>query len=203
MTRNPLLGEGRSWVLCRGWCTAVVRVLLALGLCSVIASCSSLESTTASEAGSPGSTVLAWSEEAGPVVGPAVPWSEEQKAAMEDGTVTSEEYHEAFRRYATCLSDKGFEFGFVEDRGDRIDIAIPDAAVQAGADSYCYEREFRGVDMRWQLTHEDPADTERYRSCLEQLGLDVPDTQDEMIDVLRSNGIDLGTCSEKTDGAGG
>jgi hypothetical protein len=67
----------------------------------------------------------------------------------------------------------------------------------------CYEREYRGVDMLWQLTHEDPAKTERYRSCLIQLGLDIPDTQDEMLDVLRANGINPGNCEESTNRANG
>jgi len=173
-----------------------VAVMLLGGFTSLLSGCTNPES-----AAEP--TVPAWAEEFGPMEPTSATWSEEQRAAMADGTVTSEEYHEAFRRYAACLSDKGFELGFVEDRGDRIDIAIPDAAVVAGADAYCYEREYRGVDMLWQLTHEDAAVTERLRSCLIQLGLDVPDTQDEMLDVLRSNGINPGTCSETTNGANG
>jgi len=158
-----------------------------VGLMSLLNGCSSPQAATTTVADSPG--VPPWEEEAGPVMGPAVPWSEEQRTAMADGTVTSEEYHEAFRRYAACLTAKGVEVT-AEDRGDRIDAAV------SGGDAYCYEREFRGVDMLWQLTHEDPAVTERYRSCLIQLGLDVPDTQDEMLQVLDGLNIEPYSCSE-------
>jgi hypothetical protein len=125
-------------------------------------------------------------------------WSEEQRAEMADGTVSSEEYHEAFRRYATCLSEKGYGVVFVTDRGIRIDYSVPDTAVQAGADAYCYEREFRGVDTLWQLSNEDTAQTERYRSCLIQLGMDIPDTQQAMVEALLGAGVDPGTCEELT-----
>jgi hypothetical protein len=182
---------------------AIATFLLLAGPGLLLGSCSKTESANSED----GSYAPAWSEEAGPMdpaeFGSGVPeWSEEQRAAMEDGTVTSEEYHEGFRRYAACMSDKGFGVAMVDDRGDRIEAAIPDAAVQNGADAFCYEREFRGVDTLWQLTHPDPALTERLRSCLEQLGLDVPDTQDEMIDVLRANGINPGNCEETTNRAG-
>ena len=183
---------------------AIATFLLLAGPGLLLGSCSKTESASSDD----GSYAPAWSEEAGPMdpaeFGSGIPeWSEEQRAAMADGTVTSEEYHEAFRRFSACLSAHGFELARVVDTGARIRYAMPDTAVQAGAGPSCYEREYRGVDMLWQLTHEDPAKTERYRSCLEQLGLDVPDTQDEMLDVLRANGINPGNCEESTNRANG
>ncbi len=121
-------------------------------------------------------------------------WSAEQTAEMADGTVTFVEYHEAFRRFANCMSEGGSRVAFVDKREDRIDYSVPSAAVDSGLDEICYEREFGAVDMSWQIANPDPELVAMYRQCLISQGMAVPDTADEMVNALLDSGIDPGSC---------
>lgn len=121
--------------------------------------------------------------------------STEQQTEMADGVVTSEEYHEAFRRFSACMADAGFEIVVHGEKYDLIEIGIPDAAVEAGVDATCYDSEWKLVDMQWQLDHFDTSYTaEVARQCLLDHGLEVPERYSDMVTLLEENGVSSDDC---------
>lgn len=118
--------------------------------------------------------------------------SAEQQAEMADGVVTSEEYHEAFRRFAACLADQGYELVVHGEKYDLIEAGIPQAAVDAGVDEPCYEGEWKLVDMQWQLDHFDSSYTAEFaKQCLLAHDLEVPERFADREALLVENGIDM------------
>jgi hypothetical protein len=84
---------------------------------------------------------------------PVPPTSVAQAEAMEDGTVTREEYVAGFDRFVACMTGAGYHV----DGGNRdatfISYAIPAESVDDGTDRRCYEPEYMLIDMAWQLAH--------------------------------------------------
>lgn len=81
-----------------------------------------------------------------------------QRRAVEDNQVTRAEYQAGFDRYRRCLAERGHQLGAVDYSGLIIDYTVPGAAVDSGADTPCYQRQFRVVDMAWQGAHDDRTD---------------------------------------------
>lgn len=81
--------------------------------------------------------------------------SEEVTAAMADGTVSGDEYEQAFQRYRECLEREGYAL-LIEDDGSTpaIEYSVPTAAVDSGVDDECYYVEFYQVDTAWQIQSE-------------------------------------------------
>jgi len=80
--------------------------------------------------------------------------SSAQAEEIEDRNATADEYRAGFQRYRDCLSSKGFELESVELSNSVYEYGLPDAAVSDGADTQCYDAEFRFVDMLWQTSEE-------------------------------------------------
>lgn len=78
--------------------------------------------------------------------------SKAQAAEITDRKVTATEYRAAFKRFRTCMSAAGFELTDVELKDEVYDFALPDAAVQDGADQECYQREYYFTDLLWQMS---------------------------------------------------
>ncbi|MFI1727592.1 hypothetical protein [Streptomyces sp. NPDC020489] len=78
--------------------------------------------------------------------------SEEQAGEIGDRKVTADEYRAAFGRFRACLSTAGFELTDVALEDGVYDFALPDAAVQEGADQECYRREYYFTDLLWQMS---------------------------------------------------
>lgn len=132
-------------------------------------------------------------EAAAPTGGAEV--SPAQQAEVADGLVTYEEYHEAFRRYAACLADGGFDIVVLGEEYDLIETRLEMAAVDAGVDGPCYESEYKLVDTQWQLDHIDTSYTaEVARRCLVDHGMEVPENYRDMVLRLEENGVPFSTC---------
>ncbi len=97
--------------------------------------------------------------------------SAEQVAAMADETVTYDEYKAAFTRYVSCVSKAGFTITVKGETDQIVDAEIPDEAVKDGADSRCYTREFRQVDMWWQLYRQAVKQAPQVAACLQARGI--------------------------------
>lgn len=122
--------------------------------------------------------------------------SSEQQAALADGEVSEDEYQEGFRRFQACMSDAGYELLVPEQQGIIIEYSIPQAGVDSGADAECYDREYRELDMMWQLAHQDSSPTaEVLRDCLVAHGIPPEDTVNEMVDQLEDAGIEQSECA--------
>jgi hypothetical protein len=121
--------------------------------------------------------------------------SPEQREALKDSVVTSDEYHAAYRRFASCMSQAGYsliEGG--EERGV-IKYSVPGAAVDSGVDEKCYNREFSAVDASWQLAHEEESEgAEVLRACLKKFGLQSGADNAERQQILEEAGHTLQEC---------
>lgn len=118
--------------------------------------------------------------------------SAEQLAAVEDDEVTQDEYEAGFQRFRACMSAEGYEVIVSGEFNDTLNYAIPDAAVQSGVDEVCYTREFRLIDMAWQVAREDTSySAQVLRDCLTENGITPEDTLKEMAQQAAEAGI---TC---------
>lgn len=123
--------------------------------------------------------------------------SAKQAAEISDRKATADEYRAAFQRYRECLSAAGFELTDVEFASPVYEFAVPDAAVEDGADAECYDAEFRYTDMLWQGSAEvqNSSDTAQlHRKCLQERGVEPADTLEEMSEQLHDAGIELPEC---------
>lgn len=73
-----------------------------------------------------------------------------QQAGLADGTVTAEEYEQAFQRYAGCLAAAGYPLQEVDKSEPVYYFSVPGAAVDSGVDAGCYFAEFSEVSSLWQ-----------------------------------------------------
>lgn len=120
-----------------------------------------------------------------------------QAAEISDRVVTANEYQAAFQRFRECLSGAGFELTDVELKNDVYQFGVPNAAVEDGADTECYQAEFRYVDMLWQSSDDvqNNSDTAQlFRECLQESGIEPGDTLEEMNKQLREAGIEPPEC---------
>jgi hypothetical protein len=124
--------------------------------------------------------------------------SEMQQSALADEVVSYDEYHDAFRRYSTCMESAGYTVERMGETNRVIDYRIPEAAGQDGTASVCYDRHFRFVDAAWQLSREDSSDqAAQYRDCLTAAGIQAKGTLHEMYDQLVGAGIDPLQCIDE------
>jgi hypothetical protein len=99
--------------------------------------------------------------------------SSEQIAALEDGTITWDEYEQGFNDYRSCLRDAGYELVEPHRERDVFAAGVPDAAVASGVNDTCYAFTWEQVDVAWQLAHEDSSETaEIVASCLRSKGIE-------------------------------
>ncbi|NYD75603.1 hypothetical protein [Leifsonia soli] len=121
--------------------------------------------------------------------------SEQQRSELADSHVTYDEYQAAFTRFVVCLEAGGFVVEKVGESNQVIDYRIPEAASKGGTSSRCYDREFRQVDARWQVSREDTsAQAARFRDCLVAAGIEPRATEREMYDQLIAAHIDTVAC---------
>lgn len=98
---------------------------------------------------------------------PPMPTSSAQQTdEMADGAATRDEYVAAFNRFVGCMGAAGYDLGGVSD-AVVFQYAVPDAAVQSGADELCYVSQFQDVDAAWQLQNEATSESTHYlHDCL-------------------------------------
>ncbi|CAN7421703.1 hypothetical protein LJR045_002708 [Microbacterium sp. LjRoot45] len=121
--------------------------------------------------------------------------SVEQAAALEDGTVTRDEYDAAFRRYESCITEAGFALVEVREEYQVIRYSVPNEAVVSGVDDDCYNGEFVLVDSQWQVSVEDVGEVASLLAgCLIEAGLDSSGTKAEKEQRLESAGISIDAC---------
>jgi hypothetical protein len=136
-----------------------------------------------------GSRILAWGSwmRDRPVPSP----SAQQKVDLSDGHVTHQEYLAAYSRYAGCMAEAGYPMAPVYGAPPFVFYAVPSAAVDTGADSTCYAREFGKVDTAWQSTL-----SSINVACLAAHGIDgnrMP--LEEQLTQLHQIGMSLQSCS--------
>lgn len=120
---------------------------------------------------------------------------EAQLDAMRDGEVTQEEYNAGFERFRVCLRDAGYEMRDVELIGVVWEGGIPKEAVDSGAEEECYIREYKFVDVIWQVSNQD--DTEalhRMNYCLGIRGLATATTLSSAEQMIDEIGLDYAAC---------
>lgn len=77
--------------------------------------------------------------------------SEQQAAALDDDTVTFEEYQAGFRRFAECMKRDGRPISNVE-----LDPTTQLYSYEYDGIDDCYERELYALDVTWQLDPNRP-----------------------------------------------
>jgi hypothetical protein len=118
-----------------------------------------------------------------------------QVAALADGAVDYDEYHEGARRHIACLAAAGYEVLMEEETFDLVNFGTPEEAVLSGVDEECYQLEWKAVDMAWQEAHWETSETAFLMAeCLESNGLPVPGTVAEKDAALKAAGIALEDC---------
>ena len=80
----------------------------------------------------------------------------QQQLEISDGVVTRAEYVAAYNRYIGCMAAGGYDVGGITQSDDAVLLSyvVPDAAVNDGTDEFCYETEFKQVDIGWQISQE-------------------------------------------------
>lgn len=122
--------------------------------------------------------------------------SAEQLEAVADNEISEDEYLQGFESYRACLAAEGFEIVVKEPRGDLLDFAIPDAAVQAGADARCYGSDFKQIDILWQQAHAETSDTVALLSdCLRTRGITPSGDVTELENQVRELGLLPSDCN--------
>jgi hypothetical protein len=121
--------------------------------------------------------------------------SDDQRASVEDRTVTRDEYDAGFRRFSSCLEEKGFALLNVREAFQVLTYGVPEDAVQSGAEEECYSREFAAVDTLWQVSVEDVGEYSMiWSECLKEAGLDSTGTKADKESRLESAGISIDEC---------
>ncbi|KRC91041.1 hypothetical protein ASE25_22055 [Terrabacter sp. Root85] len=123
--------------------------------------------------------------------------SEAQAAEIRDNKVDASEYRAAFQRFRECLSAAGYELGQVELKHAMYEFAMPDAAVQSGAEKKCYHAEFNFVDILWQTSdgvQNGSQETQHLRDCLRKRGVEPGDTRAKVDMQMREEGVTLRDC---------
>jgi hypothetical protein len=121
--------------------------------------------------------------------------SAEQRDAVKDRVVTPDEYHAAYRRFASCMSQAGYTL--IEEGEERgvLKYSVPGTAVASGVDEKCYNQEFSAVDESWQLAHEEESEgAEVLRACLKKFGLEPGANNAERQQILEKAGHTLQEC---------
>lgn len=117
--------------------------------------------------------------------------STQQELELSDGKITHQEYLAAYSRYAGCMGEAGYPMAPISGEPPFVFYAVPTAAVDSGADSSCYNREFGKVDVAWQLTL-----TSINSSCLADHGVDASKMSlEEQLLQLRRAGLSFQYCS--------
>ncbi len=132
-----------------------------------------------------------WSSEAA-----SPPMSAAQTAEMADGVVTADEYSAAFDRFSACMTGAGYPLVSVDKSAAVYNYSIGDDAVSAGADTQCYDGEFKQVDIAWQIAHEDESGTAvLLRDCLAAHGVTPAKHMADIQAQLIASGLTLEGCA--------
>lgn len=122
-------------------------------------------------------------------------YSDAQVEALSDGKISHSEYRQGFERFAACVETLGFALIRSGERYGVIQYSIPVEALDNGADSKCYRREFFALDESWQLSHEDFGFTAQIlNECLRGHGLPIPESFSDKLRKLEQSGIKVETC---------
>jgi len=109
--------------------------------------------------------------------------------------VSQDEYEAGFRRYVSCLKAAGFS---IIDRGESNEVhefGVPASAASSGDDDRCYVKEFKSLDIQWQIGREDTSDTAKLiASCLTARGISPGATMDAMHHQMKDNNITIDDC---------
>jgi hypothetical protein len=127
---------------------------------------------------------------------PAPTISAAQAAALADGKITYAEYEAGWRRYVACDAKAGYTVVKGGETNEVISGQVPDAAVTSGADAQCYDREFKQIDMIWQVSRENTSpQAVIFHKCLVAKGKTPAATYAGMVKQLQSLGIDPASCN--------
>lgn len=133
------------------------------------------------------------SDSAAPGEVPATSVSTAQAAEIVDGTVTQDEYDQAYRRYLACMSDAGYGVTELGTERGVYQYAYPEVGSQADAE--CYASEFEQVDIAWQIAHEgDSAATDALRACLREHGIEPAESVAEMAEQMTEASLTPADC---------
>ncbi|CAN5258069.1 hypothetical protein BH11ACT5_BH11ACT5_27800 [soil metagenome] len=82
--------------------------------------------------------------------------TQQQQLEISDGVVTRAEYVAAYNRFIGCMAAGGYDVGGFTQSDDAglLSYVVPSAAVTDGTDEFCYETEFKQVDIGWQISQE-------------------------------------------------
>jgi hypothetical protein len=92
---------------------------------------------------------LLWASWATPAGEPGP--STAQQAALEDGTVTEDEYRAGFTSYQSCMDDAGYPLLRVDVTGPVISYSNTNESVTSGVEGSCYAEWFKQLDIGWQV----------------------------------------------------
>ena len=129
-----------------------------------------------------------------------------QRRAVEDGSVTFEEYEAGLLRFADCMESGGHPLADVQfDEATQLyDYLVAGEAVDGGLEDDCYIGEFQDLDRLWQ-TNEDrpgprsPSVDDVLRACLDAIGVEAPidAPSPELEDLALENGLSLQLCADQ------
>ena len=120
--------------------------------------------------------------------------STQQSLELMDGTVTRDEYLAAFNRMVGCMTAGGYGFDVPPENTTLLNYAVSEDS-SAYWESVCYPREFRGVDIQWQIQNEDTSYTATVvHDCLVAHGIAPTATLTQMESQLTAAGIDVARC---------
>jgi hypothetical protein len=130
----------------------------------------------------------------GPITG--TPLSQEQKDALADNVVTRDEYVAGYRRYVACVAAGGYQIVELGEKNEVFDFAVPAAAVDAGVNDQCMDKEFWYISSMWQASREDTSpEAEGYAKCLRAKGIEPAKHAADRYDQVIKAGLDPHKCA--------
>lgn len=121
--------------------------------------------------------------------------SDEQSAALEDETITRDEYTSAYEQYKACLAAAGFRISEVDSNAVILEYAVPAEAVSSGVDDDCYGTHFALVDAKWQISNFASSETADFlRQCLTEHGVTPSEDSGQLEQQLEEIGVSPTEC---------
>jgi hypothetical protein len=135
-----------------------------------------------------------------PTPGPKQPgMSAAQAAVIAKGHIDYTDYQAGLRRYIACVGKAGYAIKVTGSTNEIDDLQIPAAAVSSGAEPTCYTKEFKQIDINWQMSRSNTSpEAEAYHNCLVAKGVTPAATEGAMVKQLSKLGISPSQCLNST-----